>query len=123
VLKKTDTGGLFTVDDTPAALADAAARLAARAVVVTGPMYGHKVMSPPPGTASAAREDALLAAEGIDAAAFKVLGKLAEGTRRPLLVPVGTPSVRAGDTPDSLVLELTLPPGAYATVLLAEVTK
>ncbi|HEX8951276.1 MAG TPA: tRNA pseudouridine(13) synthase TruD, partial [Polyangia bacterium] len=78
VLKKTDTGGLFTVDDTPAALADATARLAARAVVVTGPMYGHKMMSPPPGTASAAREDALLSAEGIDAAAFKVLGKLAE---------------------------------------------
>jgi len=123
VLKKTDTGGLFTVDDTAAALADAAARLAARAVVVTGPMYGHKMMSPPPGTASAAREDALLAAEGIDATAFKVLGRLAEGTRRPLLVPVGAASVRAGDAPDSLVLEFTLPPGAYATVLLAEVTK
>jgi tRNA pseudouridine13 synthase len=123
VLKKTDTGGLFTVDDTPAALADAAARLAARAVVVTGPMYGHKMMSPPPGTAAAAREDALLAAEGIDAAAFKVLGKLAEGTRRPLVVPVAAPSVRAGDAPDALVLEFTLPPGAYATVLLAEVTK
>lgn len=123
VLKKTDTGGLFTVDDTPAALADATARLAARAVVVTGPMYGHKMMSPPEGTPSRAREDALLAAEGIDAAAFKVLGKLAEGTRRPLLVPIGAASVRAGDAPDALVLELTLPPGAYATVLLAEITK
>jgi tRNA(Glu) U13 pseudouridine synthase TruD len=31
--------------------------------------------------------------------------------------------VRAGDAPDALVLEFTLPPGAYATVLLAEVTK
>ena len=123
VLKKSDTGGLFTVDDTEAALADATARLAARAVVVTGPMYGHKMMSPPAGTASAAREDALIAAEGIDAAAFKVLGKLAEGTRRPLLVPIAAPTVRAGEAPDSIVLELTLPPGAYATVLLAEVTK
>ncbi|MCU1277331.1 MAG: tRNA pseudouridine 13 synthase [bacterium] len=123
VLKKTDTGGLFTVDDTPAALADAAARLHARAVVVTGPMYGHKFMSPPPGTASRAREDALLAAEGIGAEAFKVLGKLAEGTRRALLVPVAGAAVRAGDTPDALVLEFTLPPGAYATVLIAEVTK
>jgi tRNA pseudouridine13 synthase len=123
VLKKSDTGGLFTVDDTPAALADAATRLGARAVVVTGPMYGHKMMSPPPGTPSAAREDALLAAEGLDAAAFKVLGRLAEGTRRPLVVPVGAPSVRPGDAPDAIVLELMLPPGSYATVLLAEVTK
>ncbi len=123
VLKKSDTGGLFTVDDTPAALADAAARLAARAVVVTGPMYGHKMMSPPEGTPSRAREDALLAAEGIDAAAFKVLGKLAEGTRRPLLVPLAAASVRAGDAADALVVEVTLPPGSYATVLLAEVTK
>jgi tRNA pseudouridine13 synthase len=123
VLKKTDTGGLFTVDDTAAALADAAARLAARAVVVTGPMFGHKVMSPPDGTASHAREQALLTAEGIDAAAFKVLGKLAEGTRRPLLVPVAHAEARAGDTPDALVLSFALPPGAYATVLLAEVTK
>jgi len=126
VLKKTDTGGLFAVDDTADALADAAARLAARAVVVTGPMYGHKMMSPPEGTPSRAREDALLAQElgdGLDAAAFKVLGKLAEGTRRPLVIPVAAPSVRAADAPDALVLELTLPPGAYATVLLAEVTK
>jgi tRNA pseudouridine13 synthase len=123
VLKKTDTGGLFTVDDTPAAIADAAARLHARAVVVTGPMYGHKMMSPPPGTPSRAREDALLATEGIDTEAFKILGKLAEGTRRPLLVPVEGAQVRAGDAPDAVVLELTLPPGSYATVLLAEVTK
>ncbi|MGZ3437968.1 MAG: tRNA pseudouridine(13) synthase TruD [Polyangia bacterium] len=123
VLKKTDTGGRFTVDDTPAALDDARGRLAARAVVVTGPMLGHKMMSPPPGTPSRAREDALLASEGIDAESFKVLGRLAEGTRRPLLVPVEGAAVRAGDTADAIVLELTLPPGAYATVLLAEVTK
>jgi tRNA pseudouridine13 synthase len=123
VLKKTDTGGLFTVDDTPAALDDARGRLAARAVVVTGPMVGHKMMSPPPGTPSRAREDALLTTEGLDAESFKVLGRLAEGTRRPLLVPVGGATVRAGDAPDAIVLELTLPPGAYATVLLAEVTK
>jgi tRNA pseudouridine13 synthase len=123
VLKKSDTGGLFPVEDSAAALADAATRLAARAVVVTGPMYGHKMMSPPPATPSRAREDALLAEEGIDAESFKRLGKLAEGTRRPLVVPIGAAAVRAGDTPDALVLELTLPPGAYATVFLAEVTK
>lgn len=122
VVKKSDTGGLFIVDD--AAIADAQARLDAGALVVTGPMFGHKMMSPPAGTPSAAREQALLTAESLDAAAWKRLGRIAEGTRRPLLVPVGTPSVRpeqsAGDT---LVLEFTLPSGSYATVLLAEVTK
>jgi tRNA pseudouridine13 synthase len=123
VLKKTDTGGLFTVDDSDAARADAQARLDARAVVVTGPMLGHKVMSPPPGTPSRAREDALLAAEGLDAAAFAVLGKLAEGTRRPLVVPIEAAEVRAGAEPATLLLEFMLPPGTYATVLLAEVVK
>ncbi len=123
VLKKTDTGGLFTVDDTPAALADAVARAQARAVVVTGPMFGHKMMAPPPGTPSAAREEALLAEEGIGPETFKLLGRLAEGTRRPLLVPVADAAVRAGDAPDSIVIEFTLPSGSYATVLLAEVTK
>jgi tRNA pseudouridine13 synthase len=120
VLKKSDTGGLFTVDE--AAHADAQARLDARALVVTGPMYGHKMMAPPPGTPSGVREESLLAAESIDAAAFAVLGKLAEGTRRPLTVPIGATAVRAPE-PGVLVLEFMLPPGAYATVLLAEVTK
>jgi tRNA(Glu) U13 pseudouridine synthase TruD len=51
------------------------------------------------------------------------VGKLAEGTRRPLLVPLGSPSVRAADDPDAITLEFALPPGAYATVLLSEITK
>jgi tRNA pseudouridine13 synthase len=121
VLKKTDTGGLFTVD--AAGLADAQARLAARRLVVTGPMFGHKMMSPPPGSAAHAREATLLAAEGLDAQAFATVGKLAEGTRRPLVVPVGEPAVRAGDEPDAVELRFVLGPGAYATVLLAEITK
>jgi tRNA pseudouridine13 synthase len=121
VLKKTDTGGLFTVD--AAGLAEAQERLTARRLVVTGPMFGHKMMAPPPGTAAHAREAALLAAEGLDAQSFAAVGKLAEGTRRPLLVPIGEPAVRAGDEPGALVLSFALPPGAYATVLVAEITK
>jgi tRNA pseudouridine13 synthase len=121
VLKKADTGGLFVVD--AAAHADAQARLAAGALVVTGPMFGHKMMAPPPGSPARAREDAILGPELADGSdAFKTMGKLAEGTRRPLTVPLGGASVRAaGD--DAIVLEFTLPSGAYATVLLAEVTK
>jgi tRNA(Glu) U13 pseudouridine synthase TruD len=80
-------------------------------------------MSPPSGSAAHAREAALLAAEGLDAQAFATVGKLAEGTRRPLVVPVGEPAARAGDEPTAVVLSFVLPPGAYATVLLAEITK
>lgn len=121
VLKKRDSGGLFIVDE--AAQAEAQGRLDAQKVVVTGPMFGHKMMAPPAGTPAAAREAAILAAEGIDTAAFAILGKLAEGTRRPLLVPIGAPDLQAGPDPDSLRLEFTLPAGAYATVLLGEVMK
>jgi tRNA pseudouridine13 synthase len=121
ILKKSDSGGLFAV--AAGELADAQARLTAHAVVVTGPLFGHKMMAPPPKSAAAAREAELLAEEGLDAAAFAVLGKLAEGTRRPLTVPIAGAEVVPGDTPDAIVLRFALPPGAYATILLAEVTK
>lgn len=121
VMKKTDTGGLFTVENPD--LAAAQARLDARAVVVTGPMLGHKMMAPPPGTPSRAREDALAAEEGLDAGAFANLGKLAEGTRRALLVPIGEAEVRAGEEAGEIVLGFALPPGAYATLVLGEVMK
>jgi tRNA pseudouridine13 synthase len=121
VLKKSDTGGLFVVDD--AALADAQARLEGGVLVVTGPMFGHAMMAPPAGTPAAAREQAILDEEGITPAAFATLGKLAEGTRRPLLVPILDPEIRAGTEPKTLILSFGLPSGSYATTLLAEVTK
>jgi tRNA pseudouridine13 synthase len=119
VLKKTDTGGLFTPDD----LAEAQARLDSGALTVTGPMFGHKMMSPPDGTPARAREDALLAEEGLTPAAFVTLGKLAEGTRRPLLIPIGEPAVTEGPEPGAIVVTFVLPPGAYATGVLAEIMK
>jgi tRNA pseudouridine13 synthase len=121
VLKKTDTGGLFIADE--ASLPDAQLRLSARALVVTGPMVGHKMMAPPEGTPAAAREQAVWDEDGLGPPAMAALGKLAEGTRRPLTVPLGAPSVRAGDEAGTLVLDFSLPPGAYATVLLQEVMK
>jgi tRNA pseudouridine13 synthase len=121
VVKKRETGGLFyaAADD----LANVAARLQAGEVAITGPMFGHKMMAPPEGSPSAAREAALLAEEHLQPASFAQLGKLAEGTRRPLLEPVIAPSVRKGDTPDVIVLAFQLPPGCYATTLLGEVMK
>lgn len=119
VLKKTDTGGLFTAED----VSEAQGRLDAGALVVSGPMYGHKMMSPPPGTPSRAREDRILEANGLTNSAFATLGKLAEGTRRPLTVPLAAASVEPGPDEASFVVKFTLPPGAYATVALAEITK
>ncbi len=119
VMKKTDTGGLFTVSDA----AEAQARLDQGQLVVSGPMFGHKMMSPPEGTPSRAREDELLKEEGLEAQAFAEMGKLAEGTRRALLVPLGDASVRAGSEDGAIVVSFALPPGAYATGVLGEVMK
>lgn len=121
VLKKSDTCGLFTVDE--AALLEAQARLDAGALVVTGPMFGHKMMAPPSGSPASEREQAVIAEEGLEPADFAVLGKLAEGTRRPLTVPLAAAEVRAAEEPNAIVLSFTLPPGAYATLVLGEVMK
>ena len=119
VMKKTDTGGLFTVED----VADAQGRLSAGALVVTGPMFGHKMMAPPAGTPSAAREEAVLVEAGLQPQSFARAGALAEGTRRPLVVPVAEASVEPGAQPSTVVLRFVLPPGAYATVVLDEIMK
>src|SRR5690606_2995896 len=91
VLRKTDTGGLFASEE-PAV---DQRRLDAGEVAPTGPMFGHKMRQPPAGTDAAAREDAILDAEGLAPADFARVGKLAEGTRRPLAVPLAELSVEA----------------------------
>ena len=89
VLKKTDTGGLFTVDDTRPRSPTPRRASTRRAVVVTGPMYGHKMMSPPAGTASPRARTRCSPTRPSTPRPSTILGKLAEGTRRPLLVPLG----------------------------------
>ncbi len=86
----------------------------------SGPLFGTKMILP--GGAPGERERAVLAAEGLEAASFRVEGAdRFEGERRPLRVPVAEPSFRVegGD----LVLGFALPRGAYATNLLAEIMK
>jgi len=82
-----------------------------------------QVDNPRPSNGNPAASMPAHTAEGIDAAAFGVMGKLAEGTRRPLVVPVANPTVTAGSEPNTIVIGFALPPGSYATVLLAEVIK
>jgi tRNA pseudouridine13 synthase len=116
ILKK-GTGGMFATEspetDQP--------RLAAGEIIPTGPMFGVSMRAPVPGTDAAAREDRILAAEGLTAPDFARVKAIAEGTRRPLAVPVDEASVELEG--DALVLRFVLPAGAYATVLVAEITK
>jgi tRNA pseudouridine13 synthase len=119
VMQRTATGGLFTC--APEDLASAQARLEARQLAPTGPIFGHKMMRPAPGSPAAAREQRILDAEQLDAEHFAALGRLAEGTRRPLLVRIEQPSLAAEE--DRLILSFTLPSGSYATVLLDELMK
>lgn len=113
VLKRRDSGGLFTCAEPEVD----SARIAAGELVVTGPLPGSKLRRAE-GPAGAV-EQAVLTEAGIDPAAFSGLGKLAPGTRRPALV-FPTEAAAARDE-RGLVLSFTLPPGAYATVLLAAI--
>jgi hypothetical protein len=73
--------------------------------------------APSTGTEAATREAAILVEAGLDVAAFGRLGKLAEGTRRPYGVPLAAWDVREAAA-DAIELAFTLPPGAYATLVV-----
>jgi len=111
VLKRRETGGLFVCEEP----VKDSARMAAGELVVTGPLPGSKArLAQGP---AAAREEAAARAAGTSLAAFRGLGKDGPGTRRPALVwPERVGVERAGE---AVRVSFTLPPGAYATVLLA----
>jgi tRNA pseudouridine13 synthase len=114
VLKKTATGGIFETAD-PAVDQP---RLDAGEIAPTGPMYGGEMRAPSGGTEAAAREATLLAEEHLTIDAFAKQ----EGTRRPIGVPlVNATASQHGDA--AVTLMFSLPSGAYATTVAAEVTK
>jgi tRNA pseudouridine13 synthase len=119
VMQKTDTGGVFVC--APSDLSYSQVRLEMRAIVPTGPMFGYTMMAPGEGSPAEAREKALLDEEKIDPAVFGQLGKLASGTRRPLLVRISGSTARQNG--DALTIGFELPSGSYATVLLEEIMK
>lgn len=95
-------------------------RLDSGELVVTGPMFGHKVQlaSGEPGR----RETALLESEGITTNSFGPFGKLARGTRRAASIRIGAPKVTHLNA-TSIQVEFDLPKGAYATTVMREVMK
>jgi tRNA pseudouridine13 synthase len=118
VLKKLDTGGLFTCED-PAVDGPRVARFE---VSPAGPMFGHK-LRPAEGDALA-RETRLLAAEGIALADFARGGGETEGTRRPARLRVAVALEPLPQEPEAGYLaRFELPKGSYATVVLRELMK
>lgn len=123
VLQVVGSSGLFRCEEHE--LVANQARLEQRQIVPTGPMYGSEMYAPTPDSPAALREQRVLDEEGLTLSAFDRFGKLAEGTRRPLLVRVEQATIEATTLDDGPALRLafTLPPGSYATVLLDEVMK
>jgi tRNA pseudouridine13 synthase len=114
VLKKLDTGGLFNCAD-PAVDGPRVARFE---VSPAGPMFGHKLR---PATGPAlAREEAILAADGIALSDFARGGGEAEGTRRPARLPI---AIALSAVPDGYLAAFELPRGGYATVVMRELMK
>ncbi|MFN7134732.1 MAG: tRNA pseudouridine(13) synthase TruD [Myxococcales bacterium] len=114
VLKKLETGGLFVCAD-PAADTP---RVRAFEVSPTGPMFGHRMM--PAAGAVQQAELAVLDGAGLTFASFRPFGPDAEGTRRPMRLPLDLALLA---TADELVVSFTLPKGSYATVVLRELMK
>lgn len=110
VARKTDTGGLFVVDD----LEEATTRFEAHQIVYTGPIFGHKMMAA--GDIAGVYEAMILEKFHLDLSAFKPLK--APGSRRPALLYLD--DLRVALCPSGLKFEFSLPSGAYATTVLRE---
>ena len=119
VLQRTDSSGLFVSEDRETD----GARLVRGEVVVTGPICGPRMPLPLESSPARELEEGVFAGHGVSPQSFAALGRLARGGRRPLSVRLVGTAVEALPGSCGLVLRFTLPPGAYATVLLREVTK
>lgn len=111
VLKRHDSGGEFVAETVDGELLSRVERLE---VSPAGPLFGRKMTRA--ASEAAALEEEVLRRHGLS------FGSLAQvrvpGARRPLRLPVG--SLRVSVEGDHARLAFTLPPGAYASVLLAE---
>jgi len=117
ILKKLDTGGLFTCED-PAVDGPRVARFE---VSPAGPMFGHKLRAAE-GDAGA-REARLLEAEGLGPADLARGGGEAEGTRRAARLKVELALEPLTEGEGGYLARFELPKGSYATVVMRELMK
>jgi tRNA pseudouridine13 synthase len=115
VMQVVASGGPFVVEDQPREQA----RFDEGEIVISGPIFGPK-MKLPAGEV-AAREAALLAANGLALEAFTQYANLTPGTRRPYLIRLD--ELRIVPERDGIRFEFTLPSGSYATIVLREFQK
>jgi tRNA pseudouridine13 synthase len=115
VMAKWPAGGLFVAEDLPREQA----RFDGRETVHAGPIFGRKTFAARADAAAA--EAAVLESAGLDPTAFSRFGKLLQGTRRHNVVYLDALAADVG--PAGVRLSVMLPAGAYATVLLHELTK
>jgi tRNA pseudouridine13 synthase len=114
VMKKLDSGGLFTCEDVTVD----GPRVARFEISPAGPMFGHKLRAA--AGDALRREERILAAEAIALADFARGGGEAEGTRRAARLPVRVDVAPEGD---GYRARFELPKGSYATVVLRELMK
>ena len=108
-------GACFLVEDVPAEQV----RAERFEISPSGPLFGSR-MSKPTG-APLEHEAQVLREQGVEAALLEGTGERMEGGRRPLRVPLANPVLdRIGE---DLVVEFSLPRGAYATSVLREIMK
>jgi len=114
VMKKLDSGGLFDCEDP----ATDGPRVERFEISPAGPMFGHRLR---PATHDAlAREERILAVEGMTLAGFARGGGEAEGTRRAARIRV---EVGLEPIDDGYRASFELPKGSYATVVMRELVK
>lgn len=109
------TGGEFLVED----VAREQARVDAMEISPTGPMFGAEMRWP--GGAVAALERSVMDDAGLRAETLVAVKAAGAGARRLLRVPLQDARLLA--EADGVVLSLSLPKGAYATVVLRELMK
>ena len=117
VMRKEETGGMFVCTEPETD----APRVAAWEISPTGPMFGRKMTRADAGVGE--DEARIERAVGFDDAVYARMGRLGEGTRRPLRVRANAAELAAADDGDGVILKLELPAGAYATVVLDELFK
>jgi len=119
VLQKVERGGMFV--NNPDEIEIDQRRLEARELCITGPICGPRMPLPAPGSQALEQEQQVFLEHGVTPQHFAAMGRIARGGRRPLTVLVAAAVV--AQVAEGLQLSFSLPPGAYATVLLREVTK
>jgi tRNA pseudouridine13 synthase len=115
LVRKEESGGLFVATE----LDEVRGRAARFEVSATGPMFGAEMRWPE--REAKAMEEAALQAAGLDQAKLASFRRAGEGTRRRLRFWLR--DVRVSADVDGLVLAFTLPAGAYATIVLRELTR